>query len=390
MNKKQTNLNHLSTHLETANSELYQNWIELSASAVEHNATQLKQWLGAETKIAAVIKSNAYGHGLIEMAILYEQSKNITALCVINLSEAICIRQNNIKKPIFVISYLDASYDQIIKYDIQVVIYDLSIAHALNEIGKKHQKQILVHIKFDTGMSRLGITPSELKNFIIQLKKLEWISIAGIFSHLAESYNEARTRKQETVFQLISSLQADQLLPKNIITHLSNSHGTLITNHKNYHFARIGIGLYGYVQNYATKIQNKLLPVLSLKTKILQIKSVPAETMIGYDQSFQAPTDMTIAILAIGYYEGIDARLSNCGKVIVNGQFAPIIGRICMNLTIVDITHISNCTTGQTVTIIGKEHSVSISIYDWSTFTKASVYNHLTKLSTTIPKIIIP
>jgi alanine racemase len=381
--------NHPNSLSSITHPELLQNWIELSASAVEHNAKQFKQWLGAETQIAAVIKSNAYGHGLIEMATLYEQSDNIAALCVINLSEAICVRQRNIKKPIFAIGYLDVSYDLIVEHDIQIVLYDLAIAHQLNEVGKKHQKQILVHIKFDTGMSRLGIIASELSDFIVEINKLPWLSIAGIFSHLAESYHIDRTHQQESIFATIESLKTNKIVSDDVAYHISNSHGSLTVNHKNYGFARIGIGLYGYLQKHSPEIQNKLLPVLSLKAKILQIKSVSAGALIGYDGMFQAPTPMTIATIAIGYYEGLDARLSNCGQVIVNGQFAPIIGRVCMNLTIIDISQIPGCTTGQTVTILGKEENISISVYDWSAITKASVYNHLTKLSAIVPKIII-
>lgn len=390
MNTNTTTKTSLSAHHAPVHDIVYaQNWIELSAAAIEHNAQQFKQWLGSTTQIAAVIKSNAYGHGLIEMATLYEQCDNIAALCVINLSEAIAIRQHNITKPVFVIGYLDASYDAIAQYDIQVVLYDFEIACELNAVGKKYNQKIQVHIKFDTGMSRLGIIASELDGFITQLKNLPWISIAGIFSHFAESYNKDRTHQQESVFQTIANLKANQLVSQSAAAHISNSHGSLTTKHKEYGYARIGIGLFGYLQKHAPEIQSKLQPVLSLKTKILQIKSVIAGTLVGYDGMFQAPANMTIAIIAIGYYEGIDARLSNCGSVIINQQFAPIVGRVCMNLTIVDITNIPDCTTGQTVTVLGKEGDISISAYDWSAISKASVYNHLTKLSAFIPKIII-
>ncbi len=371
------------------NPELLQNWAELSFSAIEHNAAQFKQWLGSNTQIAGVIKANAYGHGLVEIATLYEQCDNIAALCVINLSEAFIVRQSGVKKPILVIGYLDVSYDLIAQHDIQVALYDLDIAEKLNEVGKKHQKLIQIHIKFDTGMSRLGIVAADLADFIAQLKTFPWISICGIFTHFAEGYNQSRTHGQESVFAQIEQLQAEQILTQSLVTHTSNSHGSLLTAHKNYSYARVGIGLYGYLQKHSQETQSKLKPVLSLKTRILQIKSVTAGTLIGYDGMFQAPTTMTIAILAIGYHEGVDALLSNCGQVIMNGQFAPIIGRICMNLTIVDISHIPNCKTGQIVTILGKEGDISISAYDWSATTKASAYNHLTKLSTNVPKIIV-
>lgn len=372
-----------------ADPSVLQNWVELSASAVEHNAKQFQQWLGKSTRIAAVIKSNAYGHGLIEMAQLYEACDTIAALCVINLTESALIRKQGITKPIIVIGYLDMHYDIIATYDIQVIIYDKHTAYNLNEIGKKHQKQILVHIKFDTGMSRLGLIASELDEFIMYLKTLPWISIAGIFSHLAESYKAERTHMQETVFEKISSLEQICNLQANFISHISNSHGCLTTKHKQYSYARIGIGLFGYLQKHDPEMQKLLKPVLSLKTKILQIKSVQSGALIGYDGTFQATQNMTIAIIAIGYYEGLDARLSNCGSVIVAGKLAPIIGRVCMNLTIIDISDIPDCYQGQIVTVLGRENDAAIFAYDWSALTKASVYNHLTKLSTHIPKIIV-
>ncbi|MBP6870257.1 alanine racemase [Candidatus Babeliales bacterium] len=362
--------------------DFLQHWIELSSSAVEQNAAQFKQWLGPQTHIAAVIKSNAYGHGLIEMAYLYEQCDNIAALCVINLSEAIIIKQQlQTCKPIFVIGYLDAPYDFIIEYNLEVILYDFNIALQLNEVGKKHQQPIKVHVKFDTGMSRLGVVASQLDQFLEQLKTLDWITICGIFTHFAEGYHEKRTHEQEAVFAQIEAL--------NYQTHASNSHGALTTKYKHYSFARIGSGLYGYLQKHTSEEQGKLKPVLSLKTKILQIKSVAAGALIGYDGLFQAPTNMTIAIIAIGYHEGLDARLSNTGSVIIHGQLAPIIGRVCMNLTIIDISKIPDCSSGQIVTLLGKEGNISLSAYDWSVITKASVYNHLTKLSMTIPKIIV-
>jgi alanine racemase len=385
--KKQKSL--YNSYLLQNNPKLLQNWIELSASAVEHNAQQFKQWLGQKTKIAAVIKSNAYGHGIIEMAKLYEACNNIDTLCVINLSEAIEIRQSSIKKPILVIGYLDTDYDFIAAFDIQVALYDLEIAFQLNLIGKKYNKFINVHIKFDTGMSRLGIINYNLKDFIQNIAQLDWIKIKGIFSHLAESYNKNTTDNQEAVFSMVETLYTDKILPQDCITHISNSHGSITTRHEKYNLARIGIGLYGYLQKHSQNMQNLLVPVLSLKTKILQIKEISKGTFIGYDGIFQAPCNMTIAILAIGYHEGLDSRLSNSGFVIVNGLFAPIIGRICMNLTTIDISNIPNCKKGQIVTILGKEGSSTISVYDWSIITKASVYNLLTKISYKMVKIII-
>lgn len=362
-------------------SNLLQNWIELSQSALESNALQFKRWLGPITKISGVVKSNAYGHGLLPIAELYQQCTNIASLSVINLSEALLLRQHGITKEILVIGYLDAPYEFIVQYAIQVVVYDYTIIEKLNETGKKYNQKIAVHIKFDTGMSRLGIVASELEAFIKRINLLPFLQLKGIFSHFSESYNIATTHQQESIFALAQE--------RGLETHISNSHGSLTTKYKNYSFARIGIGLYGYLQRHDHTIQQLLQPILSLKTRILQIKQVTAGTFVGYDSTYQASTDMTIAILAIGYTEGLDARLSNIGSVIINGQFAPILGRVCMNLTIVDISAIEHCSVNQIVTVLGKEGNVSITAYDWSALTGTSAYNHLTKISNFVPKIIV-
>jgi len=381
MNTQKNNILNFFFPTHDLSTEHYQNWIELSLSAVKHNAQQFQTWLGCDMQLAAVIKSNAYGHGMIEMATIYESVNLIKTLCVINLSEAILLRKNNIKKPIFVLSYLDTDYNVIPQHNIEVVVYDLATANKLNEAGRTHQKKINVHIKFDTGMSRLGVLPQDLDSFIQAIENLPWLKITTIFSHLAESYNKERTQQQETVFL--------KTLPEKYKKSISNSHGVLTIRNKENGLARIGIGLFGYLQKYSSEIQNNLKPVLSLKTKILQIKKVSVGSPVGYDGKYQAQRDMTIAIIAAGYYEGIDDRLSNVGKVIINGQFAPIVGRVCMNLTIIDITDISYCTTGQTVTLLGKEGDISISAYDWSLITTSSVYNHLTRLSAVTPRIIV-
>ncbi|MGZ6255088.1 MAG: alanine racemase [Candidatus Chromulinivorax sp.] len=358
----------------------FQNWIELSSSALKNNITQFEQWVGPKAKIAAVIKSNAYGHGLVEMAKLYDQSESIAALCVINLTEALIIRKHNIKKPIIVIGYLDADYKLIVQNDIEVILYDLAIAQQLNEIGTIYKKQIKVHIKFDTGMHRLGLKKNEIAHFIAETEQLKNLAIVGIFTHLAQSYNPESTLEQENIFKIIKSFGYP--------VHCSNSHG-ILTIHHQYDFARIGIGLYGYLARAPQSMQDKLQPVLSLKTKVLQIKTIQKGDFVGYEKLFQAPADMTIATIAIGYYEGLDAKLSNCGFVIVNGQYAPIIGRVCMNLTIINISAILDCHVGQVVTVLGTDGKATISPYDWAKMTKASVYNHLVKISPNIPKIII-
>jgi len=366
---------------ESPNLNFIQNWIELSKSAVEHNARQFKSWLGPDTQIAGVIKSNAYGHGLLEISKLYQECENIHFICVINTSEALNIRLHGVNKPIITIGYIDIDYDLIVQHNIQVALYDISIAQKLNETGKKHNQKISVHIKFDTGMSRLGVVASELEEFVKSIESLPFLKIQGVFSHFAQSYNKEETHKQEDVF--------NHACIQKYTRHISNSHGSLTTKYKSYQLARIGTGLYGYLQKETPENQTLLLPVLSLKAKILQIKKISAGKSIGYDGMYTTSSDMTIAVIAIGYGEGLDMRLSNRGSVIINGQKASIVGRVCMNLIMVDISNIKNCLVEQTVTILGKEGKTSISAYDWAEITKATANIHLTNLSENLSRIIV-
>lgn len=367
--------------LQATDTTYLQNWIELSRSAVEHNVNQFAQWLGPNTALTAVIKSNGYGHGLVEMAQLYDRIDAIAALCTINLSEAITIRQHQIKKRIIVIGYIDADYTLLIDHQIETILYDIDTAKKLDQAAYAACSNIKVHIKIDTGMSRLGIFPEQLDDFLKQIATLQNLQVVGIFSHLAQGYDPVATKQQATLFT--------QAAPAKIAQHLANSHGSLMLVSKAYHYARIGIGLYGYLQKGTFAQQQQLQPVLSLKARILQIKDVPAGTSIGYDGLYKALQPMKIATIAIGYHEGLDARLAHGGYVLINDHRAHIIGRVCMNLTIIDISHIGECIPGTIVTVIGKNKKNSINMYDWSAISQATVYNHLTKLSADLVRLIV-
>jgi alanine racemase len=359
----------------------FQNWIELDFGALKQNIAQFKSWLPAQTGIAAVVKSNAYGHGLVEIGQLLERSDGIAALCVINVSEAIQLRKADITKRIWVIGYLDQPYEAIVEHRLEVIVYDYATVNQLNQTGAQLHCKIKVHVKFDTGMNRLGTKPEELDLFILYIQKLPWIEITAIFTHFAQSYNESVTHEQEEILQ--------QAFSYGYPVHGSNSHGLLSAKYT-YDFARVGIGLYGYLARAPQTMQEQLKPILSLKTKILQIKKINTGDFVGYERLFQAPDPMTIAILAIGYYEGVDPLLAAQGQVLIAGRFARIIGRICMNLMIVDISEIPDCIAGQEVTILGKEGNRQISVHDWSRISHLSIYAHLIKLAPNSPKIIIP
>ncbi len=335
-------------------------WIKLSKKTFNHNAQIIKQCAHNKT-VAAVIKGNGYGHGLISMAQLCQQNKNIDWLCVAYLSEALNIRKHNITKPILVLSHIDDNLEHAINNNISFMLDSLTVAQQLEQVGKKHNYIFNVHIKVNTGLSRHGINANQIQTFIHKLKNYSNVTIEGIYSHFVQSHieNQTITNLQKQIFNYTIA----QLKNKSsLLIHMSNS-ASLLTNTApmSSNFFRVGLSLYGlwpskYIQNKTNK-KISLKPILEWKTKIQDIKEITSGTPIGYNHTFITTRNSHIAILPVGYADGINTKLSNCGYMIINNQRAPIVGKIAMNTCFIDVTYCSNAHIGQEVTIIGKEIS---------------------------------
>jgi alanine racemase len=326
--------------------ETPQTLLEINSTAFNHNATYYKNLIGHHNKLAAVIKGNGYGHGLHHMAYLCEQSYHIDWLLVMHLSEALALQ--NISKPILVLGYSDVSAEYAVNKNIHFMIDNLEYAQNLHDIGKKHSNQFKVHIKIDTGLSRMGVLVPDAIAFIQRVQKLDYIEIIGICSHFSASdTNPEFTAQQYAQFNdVISNLQ------KNAITvpyiHMGNTAAISTIEYKPFfNLFRMGIGLCGLGYD-----KSHLQPVMTWKTHIKHIKTVPTDSYISYAGEFQTKRTTRIALLPIGYYDGYKFRFSNKTSVMINGAFAPVIGRVAMNMTIVDITDIT-AQTGDEVILMG-------------------------------------
>lgn len=340
-------------------------WVEINAQALAHNIRMYKQVAGNRV-LAPVIKSNAYGHGIEQIAQLCNANPAVDMLCTVSLSEALLLRSRGITKPLLVLSIIDASVEDAIAHNIELVVYDLETAHALNTCAQRYNTRALVHIKIDTGLSRLGIIAEQAAAFIAQVHALSHITINGIFTHLSESEKKDTTF---TTYQLDRFEQVLAQLKVNNITipliHTTCS-AALTAHTKSHHtLARLGIGIYGLWPSHdnkeITQTQHpnfSLQPVLTWKTRIIQIKEIPAGSFVGYDRTHKVEQPTTIATLPIGYWDGYDRKLSNKGCVYIHGSKAPIVGRIAMNLMMVDITGIS-ARVGDEVTLLGNHPCIS-------------------------------
>lgn len=319
--------------------------MEVDLEAFKYNVSQIQKYAGNSVKMMPVIKANAYG--------TYINTRNdiinnfeIVAVAVVD--EAVALREQGYKKEIFVLNqpYKD-EIDKIVKYDITIGVSSDSF---LEEIGKRKEK-IKIHIEIGTGMGRTGINPLRTREYIEKVKTYPNIEIEGIYTHLSSAdYDEEYTKKQLESFE--SSVKvAKEILGDIKYIHSSASNGILNCENKCCNLIRPGIILYGYEACKTTFDKIDLKPVCKLKSKITFLKEVGENTSIGYGRSYITKGKTKVATIPIGYADGLRRRLSNKGEVIINGKKAPIIGSVCMDGFMADVTELENACVGDDVYI---------------------------------------
>lgn len=321
------------------------NIIEISEDRLIDNYKHLSS-LNPKIKIAPVLKSNAYGHGILEVGSILDKL-NPVFFCVDSIYEAYQLFDAKIKTPILITGFVDPNNLKIKRLPFSYAVFDLK---QFREI-LKYQPQAKVHLFVDTGMNREGIRVDELEAFIKKLNVEEKNTIEGIMSHLAfaEETKNIDTKKQIVQFKLAIKIFKKYLIfPKWI--HLGNSSGLLNNKKLRLSFtnvARTGLALYGI-----SSVNNKVLkPILELKTHVIQVKKIKRGEKVGYDFTYQAKKDGQIAVLPIGYNDGVDRKLSNSGIVLIKNIDCSIIGRVSMNLCVVDVSAVKNIKVGDEVTV---------------------------------------
>jgi alanine racemase len=351
-------------------------WVEINSAAFEHNIAQYRAVLGPHKQLAVVIKSNAYGHGITEIVQLCEQLPAVDWLCTVSLSEALAVRARGITKPIFVLSYLDADITCAVEQGIDLVVYDRQTVEALEHIAARLHKQAYVHLKVDTGLSRLGLAPQAALDLVLAAQQLTHVQVRGIFTHLAESEKSGEGFTKQQIDRLHDVLS--KLIEQGIsipYIHFSCTAALTVVEDSRYTFGRLGLGVYGLWPSQAAKQVTcerypgfTLEPVMTWKTRVLQVKQVPAGSFVGYGRTFCTQRDTVLAVVPVGYWEGYARGLSNRGQVLVNGVVAPVVGRVSMNLTTIDVTDIPHVTVGSVVTLLG-DHPALSSI-NWEVVTR--------------------
>lgn len=365
-------------------------WAEISLPALRHNFLTIRKYIPPETKIMAVVKADAYGHGAIECARELE-SAGADWFCVALVEEAVQLRRTGIQKPILCVGgFWRGQSEIIIEQRLTPVIFQLEAAQELDARARAAGRRTPYHLKIDTGLGRLGIPLAEVPDFVRALKRLDFLAFEGILTHFADADGETTeyTDGQIDAFEKALAIVRNEGFDPTI-RHLASSaglhaypasHGTLV---------RTGASLYGLSRDVLTKRIAPLdvRPVMSLHSRIIQLKTVPAGATLGYGRTFKAAHASRIATIPIGYADGWPRALSNLGRVIVAGSFAPIVGRISMDLTMIDVTGIPDVALGEETMLIGESAGNRILIEEMAEQVGTISYEAATGITARVPRV---
>jgi len=356
--------------------------------ALRSNLRQIRYKVGSCVKILCMVKANGYGHGATEISQTLARA-GADAFGVATLEEAVQLREAGIQAPLIVLAgVFPAQLDTFVEYKLTPVVHDLISLKALDRESSRRQVQLKVHLKVDTGMGRLGFLAAEADQWIAAIKQAESLHIQGVFSHFshAESVQGDYTQKQLEIFKrVLGQLRSADVIPD--LVHLANSAATITLPAAYFDMVRPGLMLYGVYPSPNMKEQINLKPVLSWKTKILQLKNVPSGTSVSYGQTYVTERESLIATLPIGYADGYPRVLSNRGEALVRGQRARIAGRVCMDLTMIDVTDIRNVRQGDEVVLLGRQGGAEISADEIAAWANTISYEILTSIGTRVPRI---
>lgn len=368
-------------------------YAKIDLDAVAWNMEQMKKNLKEGTEMVAVIKTDGYGHGAVQVASMLESYDYVWGYAVATLDEAVVLRAAEIQKPILVLGCIfPDQYWEMLKYEIRMNVYTKEMAEAISALAVEKGEQAYVHIKLDTGMARLGFSAEESSiEEIKEIAELPNLVLEGVFTHFAKADEEDKTF---TMMQLEKFEWMTQRLEEEGVTfpyvHASNSAGIIDVRRADYNLVRAGIAIYGlYPSEEVDKERVQLKPALSLKSHIAFVKDIPAGTPVSYGGDFVSEHPMRIATIPIGYGDGYPRSLSDTGYVLIRGKKAPIIGRICMDQFMVDVSDIPEVKFGDKVTLIGRDQEEYLPVEKLSELSGRFNYEFVCDLGKRIPRVYV-
>ena len=371
-------------------------WIEIDASRLRSNLDAFRGAIPSGTSVMAVVKANAYGHGLEAVApVAAERADWLGVNCI---DEALAITRLGIKKPIAILGHTPLDQlEAVAANGYRQVLYRRDVAKALSDAARKHRTTARVHLKIETGTNRQGIGLADLPGFMAELAKLPGIEVEGAYTHFANiedtldpSFAESQVRKFK---EALAILEKAGVRPTQI--HASATAGTLLYPEMDFSMVRVGIGTYGIWPSRETQLAARergkrpaLAPVLTWKTRVAQVKEVQAGDYVGYGLTYRASRPMKLVVLPIGYYDGYDRKLSNSGRALIHGQPASVIGRVAMNMTMLDVTDIG-ADLDDEVVLIGRQGNAEIRVEELAEKSGTIPYEVLARINPLIPRVLV-
>lgn len=373
-------------------------WVEIDSRALKNNIKELKKFLSPQTKMMAVVKSNAYGHGIVEVSKICVQS-GIDWIGVDSVDEAIALREQGIGLPILILGYtILSALPKAVSNNIDLIVYNKETIKELGRVSSEQGREVNLHIKIETGTNRQGVSLENLLDFVNLIKQYPNLKIQGLSTHFAnieDTTDHSYAKKQLEEFKkAIKFLEENNI--KIPVKHTACSAATILFPKTHFDLTRIGISLYGLWSSKETIVsaqqKNKkinLKPCLTWKTRIAQIKKIKAGAPISYGLTEKIAQDSKIAVLPIGYWDGLDRGLSSIGNVLIKGKRCKILGRICMNICMVDVSHISDIKLEDEVVLLGKQGEEEITAEDIANKLNTINYEVVTRINPLIPRFYI-
>lgn len=376
-------------------------WVEISEEAYAHNLAFFKRKIPDRTEFSVVVKANAYGHGMLEIASLAIKH-GVDSLCVHALEEALLLRKSGFSHDILIMGPVPLNrLGEAVKNDFRIGIYNRETLDALSRLTNERKRRARVHLKLETGTYRQGIDLEELPHFLERLKKLPLVRLESVYTHFAnieDTTDHSYAYSQMARFnRMVEQIQVSGF--PGVKRHVACSAAILLFTETHFDMVRLGISQYGlwpsretfvsYKIKHFQNSEDSLRPVLSWKTRVAQIKRVPANQFISYGCTYQTSRESRIAVLPIGYADGYDRGLSNQSYVLIDGRRAPVRGRVCMNFIMVDVTDIAEVLLEDEVVLIGRFGDEIITADYLAQLIGTINYELVTRINWQIPRIIV-
>jgi alanine racemase len=372
-------------------------WIELDREAPDYNLGELRKGLKKSTILCAVVKANAYGHGVKQMAALFRSAH---WFAVNSLEEAVELREIGDRRPILVLGHVPlADLEEAVRHNLDLTVYNRETLEVLAGLDLRSIGAARLHLKVETGTGRQGVLPGQVRGFVEQLQAIPETKLVGVSTHFAnieDTLNHDYAQSQLDTFQrALGILEEMKVKPQYI--HTAATAAAILFDKTHFNLVRAGIGIYGLWPSRETYLSTllghrpvpDLRPVLTWKTRLVQIKELPEGSYIGYGCTYRATRPIRVGVLPVGYADGYDRKLGNTAYVLIRGKRAPVIGRVCMNLTMVDISDIPQAGLEEEVVLLGRDGEERISAETMAEWAGTINYEVVTRISPFLPRKVV-